>query len=496
MVLMYPKMLRWPVSVLVFMCCAVLPAAAQEVPAAKLLDLKQVHADYETAQSNYERAQLQLGTGSITKTEFGTAESTLLRAEINYQKHLIGVLSESVYLTVEQAVKYAAPDGQPRVGIQIRSVLQGNHEYLDGLDEVFTLSPMVFQPDRVYDVYVSLAELESGMIIGKPYEMHIPSLRSGEVVSLDFDLLTDVDGLQVILAYMGKSESKRIFLEKEAGTAIVSINSPQFSLDADLGGQAIFDLVVERITRKEEIVQLVVINVPRQITYEIYETGTQVRSSQIKFTPNVSSKRLSLRTHLPDRTDDRIVLNESLSFLVAAVPQSQASQIEPGRHYEKGELEEMDVGVIELELFPRGIGSMDVEAPNLYFEISADEAVETEIQVLNDGTIGLSNIRVVSDAPAGWMVSLEPDEIRDLLPGRKQRVRVNLLPPKDVGIGAQELTLSAEALADGKVVESDRKIVRIVIRKEMAVGTIVLLAAMVITIVAAIIIFGVRISRR
>lgn len=468
----------------------------QESRAIMLLDLKQIYAEYEQAKSNYDRAVQQLDAGSITKDEYGSWESELFKAEIRYQKHLLGILGQSIYLTVEEAVKYSDANGQPRVSLRIRCVLQGDQEYLSNLEQGFVFSAIEFQPDQVYDVYVSLVDLETDIIISKPYERHIPALVLGRDVSLDFSLLRDVDGLQVHLAYMGKSENKRIFLQRGMGSAMISISSAQFSQDADLGGEATFNITVDHVPIGEEIVQLHVINLPRQITYEISEVGTQVRSSQMKFTPTITRKELALKVRLPDRTNELVVLNKPLEFYIAASPQVNQLQIDRNARYAANELTAMEVGMVRLELFPRGAGQLEIKASNLYFEVESNEGIETDVQVRNDGTISLVNVKVLAEAPTGWTVKLDPAEIVELPPGQERRVTVSLSLPPHVGVGAQELTLHAEALSAADLVESDEKTIRIVIKKELAVGTIVLLAALIIIVVSAIIVFGVRVTRR
>jgi amino acid permease len=58
----------------------------------------------------------------------------------------------------------------------------------------------------------------------------------------------------------------------------------------------------------------------------------------------------------------------------------------------------------------------------------------------------------------------DPDLIRSLDPEKEQIVHLSFIPPEDVGVGAQEVKIKTEALANNRQVQTEDKTVRIQVR--------------------------------
>jgi len=77
-----------------------------------------------------------------------------------------------------------------------------------------------------------------------------------------------------------QGSSKKIWLQKDESANKVLITSEQFSQEADLGAQANFDLALELFSSMDNIYELEVLNLPRQISCDFLESQTSARLSQ------------------------------------------------------------------------------------------------------------------------------------------------------------------------------------------------------------------------
>ena len=149
-----------------------------------------------------------------------------------------------------------------------------------------------------------------------------------------------------------------------------------------------------------------------------------------------------------------------------------------------------------MELVPRGVGRIEVRAPSLYHEITVGDSVIMDVTVRNDGTRRLDNIKIESDNPLNWRSVIEPDLIRTLDPEKEEIVRLTFIPPSDVGVGAQEVKIKTEALADNRRVQTEDKTVRIQVQARTPILWTAVLILFLIGLVLGIVIFGIKISRR
>ena len=485
---------------LILMSLAALPGTvfAQDNQASLLLDLRKARATYESAVQKLESDRRLFENKAISEEEYNRSQNDLLGAEVDYQKLILRVIAEQSYVIVEKAVKYQTPAGERRVRVILRSTMEGNQEYLSQFEQYFDVFTPEMRSNKIYNVFVSLVRPDDSIIIGTPYEIRIPVLELGSTAEADFGLLRDVESVQVSLNYGGRKDTKNIYLEKDASANVVDIASSQFSMEADLGANAVFELTLERFSDSDDVYTMTVLNLPRQVGYEFIDAETNARISQVKFTQGVNTRRLSLRTFLPDRDDEDIVIDKPLVFYVLAPTTDEREKLGDTyeRQYTPEELENVQAGRVRLELVPRGVGRIEVRAPSLYHEITAGDSVGMDITVRNDGTRRLDNIRISTDNPLNWRSVVEPDLIRSLEPTRETTVRLTFLPPENVTVGRQEFKIRTEAMADNRRVQTDDKTVSIQVQARTPILWTSILILALIGFVVGIVVFGIRISRR
>lgn len=473
-------------------------AFCQEDQASLILDLKKAKAAYEIARQNFENDKMLFENKAISENQYNQSMNELLSREVDYQKLILRVMAQQSYIIVEKAIKYQTRRGKRHVKVTLRSTMEGNQEYLNQFEEHFDIFTPEMRSSKIYNVFVSLVNIEDKTIIGSPYEIRIPTIDLGSTAQADFELLRDVESLQVNLNYSGRSDQKNIYLEKDASANIVDINSTQFSQETNLGSQATFDLTLERFSASDDVYRLLVLNLPRQIGADFIDSETNARLSQIKFTQGVNTKKLSLRTYLPDRDDENVVIDKPIVFyaLVLSSDQNETLGDTRGKTYGQKELDAIQGGKVRLELIPRGVGRIEIMAPTLYHEIKTGEQVEMSITVKNTGTRRLDNIRISTDNPLNWRSLIQPDIIPSLEVEKEIIVKLTFIPPSDVGVGAQEVKIKTEAMADNRPVQTEDKTVRIQISARTPLLGSIILIVLLIGLVVGIVIFGIKLSRR
>jgi hypothetical protein len=471
---------------------------AQQDQASLLLDLKKARAAYDISRQKLDNDRKLFENKAISEDEFSRSKNELLSREVDYQKLILQVIAQQSYIIVEKAVKYQNRDGERRVKITLRSTMEGNQEYLQQFEQYFDLFTPEMRTSKIYNIFVSLVSLPDKTIIGSPYEIRIPVLDMGKTYTADFGLLRDAESLQVDLNYHGKKDQKNIYLEKDTSANLVDINSTQFSQEADLGSQATYDLTLERFSESDDVYSLLVINLPQQVSSEFIDTETSARLSQIKFTQGVNTKKMSLKVYLPDRDDREVVIDKPISFYALVLSKTAFARLGdiPRSGLSQGQIDAVPAGKVRLELLPRGVGRIEVRATTLYHEITLGDSVAMNITVRNAGTRRLDNIRITTDNPLNWRSAVQPDLIRSLDPEKEQEVHLMFIPPSNAGVGAQEVKIRTEAMANNRPVQTDDKTVRIQVQAKTPLLFTSLLVLALIALVIGIVVFGIKISRR
>jgi hypothetical protein len=470
---------------------------AQESQSLKLLGLKKAQLHLEEMKGDFDRALWLKEEGLISEQEFVQKRTAYLQAQVTYQEALITFMGSEARLSVASAVKYQDKAGKKYVRVSLRYSSRELKELATLNIDAKDLFPLDFLKE-IKDVYVSLRS--EGKIISDPYEKTVSSLSLEQERQVTFQLLKDVENLDVNVFYAGKNETTSVYLQKGLSANIVTVNSAQFSQEADLESEATFDLSLEKFSGEANVFRLKVINLPQQISYEFIDPQTQARLSQIKFTEGITSMQLSLKLFLPKNADEQVVIDESIEFYCLALDDEQSSQVNEllsgGQAVGAEEIDNLKAGNVKLELIPRGVGRVEVLAPILYHEIKVGENVNMEVTVKNTGTRRLDNIRVYTDLPLNWRSEIKPDLIASLDQGKEEIVNIDFIPSEDVSVGDFEPKIRTECIADNRQVESEDKIVRIHISAKTNVVGITLLVLFLVGLLVGIVVFGIKLTRR
>jgi len=166
------------------------------------------------------------------------------------------------------------------------------------------------------------------------------------------------------------------------------------------------------------------------------------------------------------------------------------------RIFTPSEINRIRGGKVKLELIPRGVGRIEVLAPNLYHDIKPDEIAQMELTIRNAGTRRLDNIKLETDTPLGWRSEIQPEVITTMEPEEEIYVDLAFIPPTDVSVGDYEMTLRTRMMGARRRVEPDDKTIRIHVSGRVKIlGTMVLIFLLV-GLMVGIVVFGVKLSRR
>jgi hypothetical protein len=471
----------------------------QESQSTKLLRLKSAQLALELKKADFERFLKLKEEGLTSEADFAERQTAYLQAQVDYQQALINFMGSEARISVTRAVKFQDRSGKKYVTVGLRYASKELKELANLKINAEDLFPLNFMKE-IKDVYVSL--LSEGKIISDPYEKVIPSLPIESERNVTFQLLKDVENLEISVSYAGKTETTPVYLEKGVSANMVTINSAQFSQEADLESTATYDLSLEKFSGEANIFKLEVLNLPQQITYEFSDPTTQARLSQIKFSEGVTNLKLSLKLYLPQNPDSQVVLDKPLEFYVLALDSDQTVKLREieAKEGKTGigpkEIEDLKAGSVRLELIPRGVPKVEVQAVNLYHEIKVGENVSMDVTIKNTGTRTLNNIRVFCDLPLNWRVEIKPDLIPVLQQDKDEVVNIKFLPPADVSVGDYEPKIRTECTAENRHVESEDKIVRIHITSKTNVLGITVLILLLVGLLVGIVVFGIKLTRR
>ncbi|MFW5950870.1 MAG: NEW3 domain-containing protein [Gemmatimonadota bacterium] len=467
----------------------------------RILGLVRAQAEYERAEASYTRARELAGKKMIPAQQLDDARAAFERARVDYLQQSLAVLFASPHITIDRAVKSRGERGRSLVRLTLRNTTTAGveSESVAALLDSELLSSL--QPDEIRDVYVSL-KAEPGLggaIISSPYEHRIPVMRVGEAVAVSFALLRDADAVVVSVNYADKIEEKTVYLEKDASANMVIAQSVQFSQEADLGSQAIYDLQLERFTDEENVFRLAAVGLPRDVRYEFRDPETGARLSQIRFPEGQSQRSLQLVLFLPQRSAGGLAMDEPLPFH-ALVLDDEADAALSGLLTEGVDLEaglaSLRAGRTTMELVPRGVGRLELHTTNLYHELARGQTITMEVTLRNTGSRPLDNTRVEVEAPLNWTARVEPEFVPQLPVDAQQRVAIVLEPPSDVPVGDYEARIRTRSAAADRRVETDDKTVRIHLASTTNWWVTGLLLALLAGLIGGVAVFGARLARR
>ena len=474
-----------------------LPAQTQDSQSMKLLRLKSAQLSLELKKADFNRYLKLKEDGLTSEADFAQRQTAYLQAQVDYQQALISFMGSEARISVASAVKFQDGSGKKFVRVSLRYASKELKELANLKISAEDLFPLDFMKE-IKDVYVSL--LTEGKIISDPYEKSIASMPIETERDVTFQLLKDVENLDVSISYSGKTEKTSVYLQKGVSANIVTVNSAQFSQEADLESTATYDLSLEKFSGEANVFKLEAVDLPQQITYEFSDPTTSARLSQIKFSEGITSLKLQLKLYLPKNPDDSVVLDKPLEFFVLALDNDQTLKLRAletaGVGIGPKEIEGLKAGSVKLELIPRGVPKVEVQAVNLYHEIKVGDAISMDVTIRNTGTRKLNNIRVYCDLPLNWRVEIKPDLLPTLEQNKDEVVSIKFLPPTEVSVGDYEPKIRTDAVADNRRVESEDKIVRIHITSKANVLGIGALVLLLVGLLVGIVVFGIKLTRR
>lgn len=477
-----------------------LAAQTQESQSMKLLRLKSAQLSLELRKADFDRYLKLKEDGLTSEADYAQRQTAYLQAQVDYQQALISFMGSEARISVASAVKYQDRSGKKFVRVSLRYASKELKELAKLNISAEDLFPLDFMKE-IKDVYVSL--LSEGKIISDPYEKSVASMPIETERDVTFQLLKDVENLDISVSYSGKTETTAVFLQKGVSANMVTVNSAQFSQEADLESTATYDLSLEKFSGEANVFKLEAVDLPQQITYEFSDPTTSARLSQIKFSEGVTSLKLQLKLFLPKNPDEKVVLDRPLEFFVLALDNDQTQKLRDIEAAAGGAtgigldaLEGLKAGLAKLELIPRGVPKVEVQAVNLYHEIKAGDDIAMDVTIRNTGTRKLNNVRVFCDLPLNWRVEIAPDLIATLEQNKDEVVKIKFLPPDDVSVGDYEPKIRTDALADNRRVESEDKIVRIHITSKANVIGIGALVLLLVGLLVGIVVFGIKLTRR
>jgi len=474
------------------------------------LEVRARQVEQKEARSQLTRVQELHEAGLVAESELERAENAVEKASINYQDAVLKLLNVQPRITVREALKFQR--GREKwVKLTLVNLTpqltRDQVEILTGIEGADPL-PEALTQRTVRDIFVSLkdpgtgssvaGDSSRGTTIALPYEGQIQQLEYGEVKSLEFELLRDLTSVVVEISFKGIQRELDIHLQQAEADVPVAISSNQISQEADLGSQVSYELIFERLDTDVNSFQLEVLNLPREVAWSFLDPGSEARLSQVSYPIGVTQRKLTLRLFLPERTTESVVTDQAIGlYAIAFGPDQNPEDIpEEGRFYTASEIEALRAGSVRLEVIPRGVGKLEVQAPSLFAEVTQGEAAETTLLVKNAGSRRLDNTRVVVEAPIGWAAEVQPPVIPSLEVAREQPVDLVLAPPNDVPVGEYEVRVRTESFAFNRRVPSEDKIFRVSVVSGRGALTTGLLLVFVLALVAGIVILGVKLTRR
>ena len=507
---MKKKSVRLPLAVIAFallvsVLCPYLFAQQAADEQGRFIEVRRQQINLNEARAALARTQALIDEGLAPRTDLDPARVRLEQAQLSYQNAVLSLLALQPRLSIQEAVKRQDADGRKFVRLTLRNLTpsfdDSRFQLLNNFEGADPIPPELRTRD-VTDIFVSLQSAgDSGSgnarqtIIAVPYETHIDRLQYGESLTMEFQLLRDVDSLIVATNYRGQTQESIVHLQQAETDSALMMSSMQASQEADLGAEVTFELKLERSSVDVRRFQLKAVNLPRQISHNFLDSGSR-RLSQVNFTTGVTQQNLTLQLHLPDRTDGQIKMDEPLEFWALALDDDGAKQFAEDRIYTEDEIGRSRAGRVRLLLLPRGVGRIEVAAPSLFSEILTGETVEAKMTLRNTGTRRLDNVKIRAEAPLNWRVEIEPDLVETLDVNREAEVKFRMIPPDDPVVGDYEVRVKTESYSYNRAIPTEDKLYRVSIKARPNVWATTGLFAGLLIILAGVAVFLVRLTRR
>jgi len=448
--------------------------------------------DLQAAQDLRDKGFLSAQRYRLLLNRFREAQLDYNQAEILLEQTKLELLKNAARLVVVEARKYPSPEGWSMVDITLDNQAEPRHALM--VNPAFSPAE-IRNLLRVENVYVSLRK---GPIIGEPYELWVPALEAGERQVLTFRLLQETADIAVSLRYLDVRDEQPILFKQNPGHALPALAVTQPSQNGELGGEAIYDLTLEKPAGAERSFALALLGLPASFGGAFLDQGARV--NQVRFADQAPKARLSLEVELPAGLDPaaagRPIPFFALVTLPAEYPRINGLQLRyAGRQVPEEEVRRLQANYIRLELIPRGAGRLDLLLDSHALELAPGVPAEFEAQLVNRGSAPVRQIRPALLGPSGWETAVDPELIPLLEPGERQTLRLRALPAGGALTGDHEFTLGAQGQAETERVEAAEEHLTVRVDSPTDWAFNLLLAAAV-ALMAAVGLIGVRLANR
>jgi len=467
------------------------PAASTEE---RRLEFAEASIGHEEAERTVQRAIELQASGLISDSELEAEEARLRLAELQMRRAWLTLVLADPEVVLREARKYQDQSGGVRVELDV--VARWSFGAETSVQDGGTSSVELPAVEGVSNVVVSLKtprEYREGVlveptIVSVPYEHRVPLLRFDEPATIDFGLLVaDVQELLVEFRYNNSVYGRQVLLGKRANEqGPVIIRSDQITLDAELGGEAVFDLRLERFEGDSATYGLGLEDLPAEVAFQFADPDTGAAFSQLFFPEAVTDRDLRLTLTMPSRPTADVRPDRALRFTVLVEPELGDGR-EAGR---------TAAGELNLAVVPRGIAELQIEAENLYHEVAPGDELQFDVRVVNSGSRTLEQVELALGVPFGWETRLAPGLFPSLEPGAEGMSVVTLRTPPDVILGDYEGTIRAGSLAGDRLLRSEERTLRLHVVASDNPWLVATLLVAALLVLAAVIWASIRLSRR
>ncbi len=184
--------------------------------AENLMKKKQIELENLKAMMFEENNIVTVAEVNQAEEEYKRAVAEYEKAKLNLQQVELDSLKDTWHITIESTRLYESRDGRELFSIR----LQNSSAPVKLTESSKVLEQDVVISAQIDDIFVSIKEKEdfggAGAIIAEPYERRIATLKEGETIELEFELIKeDVRSVIVELNYLGTIEERNIHLKQE-----------------------------------------------------------------------------------------------------------------------------------------------------------------------------------------------------------------------------------------------------------------------------------------
>ncbi len=467
-----------------------------------LLKLKESKEERDKYQREYNMNLEFYKSGIVTLKELNDSEQDLESAKLTYERAMIdlektrlGFLSDATRIEITGAKKYLTEDGDRKASIQLRNA--------SDLKKALASDPSLKEADvrdllciKQLKVY-----LESDAIISSPYEKIIESMKVGEEVTIDFNLLQDVQKVYVNMEYGSSTIRKNVFLRKESLRDIPTIETSQDSQQGELGSVVTYAIELERLSEEDRRFNLLILGLPRYFTAAFKQKSATV--TNIKFTDKISVVNVDLEIVIPEKFDrEKIDLQQE--FFVVVTKPSQAKSFndlntayyDEGREITADALDKLQCNYMRLDLTPTGKGELEISIENSYKEVKVGEKADFRFFVRNTGTLEIRNISIKNTPPFKWTVTAEPERIDSIAPDSEVTVTIKAEHSSDSAVGEYEVRVKATGEAGYEEIEAEEKNFSVKLIPKAKLMQNLILISVLVAVVVIISIVSIVVSRR